>query len=405
MPEWRHHTLFYSTIVMMAALFFSRALLSASIMVFVAVSFVHRDILVQLRRFFGSPLLWGMSLLFFLPLVSGLWSEDKVQWAATMRIKLPLLFMPLAFAAPFSFTRRRWNILSYFFILMVLGGTVWSIFHYAGNADAINRGYLSAKSMLTPLGNDHVRFSWLVCISIFSCGWLYYRGGLSAGEKYFVAAIAAWLIIYLHLLAARTGLISLYIGLLVTGIWLIRRYAGKSRGPLFLLICIALPVLAYFTVPTFQNKIRYFRYEWNHFTGGGYLPGSNDGVRIISMKAGWNIMKEHPAWGTGFGDVMRASRDWYAGAYPQMIEADKILPSGEWLMYAAGCGIPGLIVFIIVMCIPFFIRHRHPLHWLLLNMAGAFSFLADIGLEVQFGVFAWSFIVLWWWKQAATENT
>jgi hypothetical protein len=28
----------------------------------------------------------------------------------------------------------------------------------------------------------------------------------------------------------------------------------------------------------------------------------------------------------------------------------------------------------------------------------AFSFLFDIGLEAQFGVFVYAFIVLWWWK-------
>jgi O-antigen ligase len=404
MQQWRVHTLFFCIIAMMAALFFSRAMLSVAMMLFVAVSFLNKEPLGQLRRFVSSPLLWGMSLLFFLPLISGLWSVDKTQWLDTVRIKLPLLFLPFAFASPFSFTQRMWNALTSTFILLVLGGTLWSFFHYAGNAAAINEGYLSAKSMITPLGNDHVRFSWLVSVAVLFCGWLYFRGGLGVWEKYFVLAAAVWLIIFLHLLAARTGLLSFYIGMFITVSWMIQTRLSRLYGLFLLFVCLALPLVAYYTVPTFQNKVKYFRYELEHITGSGYLPGSNDGVRLISMKAGWNIMKENPVSGVGFGDVMPASRNWYASRYPQMPESDKIFPSSEWLMYGAGCGIPGFIIFTVVMCLPFFTRTKYRLSWLILNATAAFSFMADIGLEVQYGVFAYSFIVLWWWKRSGTEK-
>lgn len=405
MQQWRIHTLFYCIIAMMTALFFSRAMLSVAMMFFVAASFLHKEPREQLRRFVSSPLLWGMSLLFFLPLISGLWSGDKTQWLDTVRIKLPLLFLPLAFAAPFSFTQRRWNMLAWIFILLVLGGTCWSFFHYSANAAAINEGYLSAKSMITPLGNDHVRFSWLISLAVLFCGWLYFRGGLKVWEKYFVMAVAVWLIIFLHLLAARTGLLSFYTGLLIVVAWLIQNRLSRLYGLTLLLVCLALPLIAYYTVPTFKNKVKYFRYEWEHISGSGYLPGSNDGVRLISMKAGWSIMKENPALGVGFGDVMPASRVWYGSASPQMLESDKIFPSSEWLMYGAGCGIPGFILFTGIMCIPFFTRTKHGLTWLILNTTAALSFMADIGLEVQYGIFTYSFIVLWWWKRLTPEKT
>ena len=38
----------------------------------------------------------------------------------------------------------------------------------------------------------------------------------------------------------------------------------------------------------------------------------------------------------------------------------------------------------------------------MLNVTIAVSFLFDIALEVQFGVFLYSFIVLWWWKWLGT---
>jgi hypothetical protein len=87
-----------------------------------------------------------------------------------------------------------------------------------------------------------------------------------------------------------------------------------------------------------------------------------------------------------------------------MIEADKIKPSSEWLMYGAGCGWPGILIFSFVMIVPFFIRTKNKLLWWFLNATAAFSFLFDIGLEVQFGVFIYSFVILWWWKWMETEK-
>jgi hypothetical protein len=99
----------------------------------------------------------------------------------------------------------------------------------------------------------------------------------------------------------------------------------------------------------------------------------------------------------GFGDIGAETRNWYDANYPGIWEKQKIYPSSEWLMYGAGCGIPGICVFTLVVLIPFFQRGKW-ITWFLLNISAAVAFTTDIALEVQFGVFAWSFTVLWWWK-------
>ena len=87
-----------------------------------------------------------------------------------------------------------------------------------------------------------------------------------------------------------------------------------------------------------------------------------------------------------------------------MTETDKIYPSSEVLIYGAACGWPGLIGFIFIMAAPFFISIKKNFLWYLLNATAVFSFLFDIGLEVQFGVFIYSFILLWW-KWLSAEPT
>jgi O-antigen ligase len=381
---------------MMAALLFSRAVLSAGIIAFTAISVIHPGFKKQILHFFASPLLWGMSLLFFLPLISGLWSEDKKEWLEMIRVKLPLFVLPLAFAGPGHFSKKQWESLACFFIAIVTAASVWSMFHYVSNISAANEGYLRAKTIVTPLDNDHVRFSWLISVAALLAGWLSVaKRKENKTVSWGLAILLAWLVIFLHILAARTGLISLYIMLAAAAGWFIIKKAKWQYGTALLVILIALPVIAYLSLPTFHNRVKYFLYDMEYFKKSHYLPGANDAVRVISLKAGWAVMNKQPLTGVGFGDVLSATKKWYDGNFPQMLEADKIYPSGEWMMYGAGCGWPGILLFSFVMIIPFRIKTGNRLVWWLLNATATFGFLFDTGLEVQFGVFIYSFVVLW----------
>jgi hypothetical protein len=77
-------------------------------------------------------------------------------------------------------------------------------------------------------------------------------------------------------------------------------------------------------------------------------------------------------------------------------------------LYAGSAGWPGVLIFTGVMLLPLF--YQPPVHrwcWLALSGTAAATFLFDIGLEVQFGVFLYAFLLLWWWKWfwSETENS
>jgi O-antigen ligase len=399
MLSFRLHLLYYSIIGMMASVFFSRALLSIFMIVFVLAAFLHNDLKGHIRRFFSSPLLWSMSLLFVLPLLSGLWSEDKKEWMSIVRLKLPLLLLPLAFAGSFSFSKQQWSILGFVFIALVTAGTLWSMFHYTGNIEAVNASYLKAKSIVTPMANDHIRFSWLVSIAVLLCGWMVWKNK-KQDKKILIALVVsgAWLIVFLHLLAARTGLFSLYIMIFITGTLLVVRKAKLMTGVALLLLLLALPLLAYNLFPSFQNRTKYIMWDYGYFKEMHYLPGGNDAARVISMRAGWNILEKNSLYGIGAGDITEATGSWDKEYYPEILESDILYPSSEWLVYGLIAGWPGVLLFTMIMLVPFFTKHNRNLAWWLLHITAAAGFIFDIGLEVQFGVFIYAFVVLWWWK-------
>jgi O-antigen ligase len=398
--DGRSRIIFILMAIMIAGLFVSRVLLSAAMIAFVLFTLFHADFKKQLTAYWRSPLLIAMGLLFFLPALSFFWSSNHEQWLAAIRIKLPLLVLPFVFAAPFGFTKKHWVLLALVFILFVTGGSVWSFTHYLSDIKTIQENYLRSRLLVTPLENDHVLFSWMVSAAIlFSISLTWYQNEYSKKYSMPLRIISVWLIIFLHILSARTGLISFYLMFFIAGLWLVFKKTKPARGVFVLFLMAVLPLAAYLTLPTFQNRVKYFLYDLPYFSKAHYKPGLNDAVRILSMKAGWNVMKENPFTGVGYGDIYAATQKWYKSEYPDMKEEDKILPSSQCLMYGAGCGWPGLLLCFSVMAIPFFINKlKTHLPSILIHASVWLLFIADNSLEVQFGVFLYSFVVLCSWK-------
>lgn len=392
-------------VVMFCGLLFSRVLLSLGMVVFAATCLVHQDIINQVKCFVSSPFLWAMSFLFLVVLISGIWSEDISRWSQVLRIKLPLVVLPVCFAGINYFTYRDWRNVALAFLIVVTAGAGWSLWQYFQDITSVQAAYLKAQTMETPLGNDHVRFSLLVAIATLTSAFLLVssKPKLKRAIVIGLLAITLVMVIYLHVLAARTGLICFYIGLVTFIFWLLRRPNNKLRYAWLLTLLLAFPLISWFVFPTFKNRISYFRYDFSSVKSDVYRGGSNDGNRLRSIKTGWELQNTHPLAGVGFGDIKKETDSIYEKKYPQIMDADRILPSSEWIMYGAGAGWPGFILFLFVMLVPFFVKiTTNKVAWWLLNIFMALSYLFDIGLEVQYGVFVHAFILLWWYKWLQT---
>lgn len=396
-PSWRTNSIFLAMLAMLLALFFSRTLLSVSMMCFVALCTLHGGFGKQVKLWSTSLFLFSLSLLFFIPLLSGLWSQDNAQWLRSVRIKLPLLFLPLSFAGDWNLSKKQWRALSVAYLLLCLWGSGYSLYHYLQNKEGMHAAYLKAKVIFTPLKGDHVRFSWMISTAALLC--LYFLSGtLSKGLRFLLVALLGWFAVYLHLLSVRTGLFSFYLILLFFSVRHLvqKKKTGYAIGYLFLLFL--LPGLAWVFFPTFQNRIRYFIYDHSFISSHTYLPGANDGNRFLSIKGAWQNIVAHPL-GVGIGDIRAVMLQWYRGHIPGMLPQDQIYPSSEWMVYGLAAGWPGFLLFTAIMAVPLLIKNvAHRFFWIVLNSIAAFSFLFDIGLEVSFGVFLYAGLVLSWYK-------
>jgi O-antigen ligase len=302
---------------------------------------------------------------------------------------------PLAFAGNWQLEEKQWMKVTYLLLLLVAAGCCWSLWQYFGDMNAINESYLKAKTIPTPLKDDHVRFSWLVSIAILG-GMLLIVIVQERKRKWLLSLLLLFLVAYLHVLSARTGLVLLYFFLACFVLFLAIQRKGKPLALIALLVMVCL--LGWLLFPTLQNRIRYNRYDQSYIRNETYLPGASDGNRVLSLRAAWHTLQQNP-FGVGAGDVRKATNEWYATNVPGMLESDKLYPSSEWMVYANMAGWPGFILFTAIMILPLCMKKvRHRFYWMMLNSMAAIGFLADTSLEVQYGVYIYSFFVLCWWK-------
>ena len=400
--EWRSKAIWIALLTMLIGLLISRSLLSVSLFAFLALVIFNRDLITQCRNFIRNPFLIALSFLFLIPMISGLWSADLDEYLDVLRVKLPLLLLPFAFAGNWKLKEKQWQQLALAFIFITVLGCLWSLWAYLQDPGLFHEGYLRAKTLPTPMGNDHVRFSWLVSIAVLTSVLLLAKNNTRNIRAILFLAIAL-LVVYLHVLSARTGLVLLY--LMATGYLVYQFKVNKIIALTLFGIVLVLSSVAWLLFPTLQNRLRYNIYDISHIRDESYRTGLSDANRIYSLKAGWHILQLHPL-GIGAGDIPVEMNKWYRENIPGMQESDKLYPSSEWMVYGNMAGWPGVILFTLVIIFPLFLKDiQYRFFWIALNIAAGLSFVIETSLEIQYGVFIYVFFLLWWWKWLRFEKT
>jgi O-antigen ligase len=336
-----------------------------------------------------------LATLFLWPLISGIWSSDTTEWWKRVQVKLPFLLFPLAFWRMGDLPPVFKKYAEYCFIAAVLVGTGWSCSQYLGNFAAINDSYHYAGVLPTPLDDDHVRFSWAVLIAILLLARrLLHAPPALQPEKWILGVILVWCIAYLHLLAAKTGLIGLYLAAIVVLMQQLRR-GNRKIGLLAVFLLLLLPVLAYWGLPSFHHRIHYIVYDFNQYSRGVFPGGRPDGARVLSWMGGWQLFTTSPWTGIGYGDTWNAIQQWYSNHFPHTPPHDRLFPSNQYLLYACGTGILGGLTSVVTALYPMLSRMRSRPMVLAFHTGAAFFFFFEMHLEGQYGVFLYCFFALW----------
>ena len=350
---------------------------------------IRKNIRAQLK---GKRTWWWVTVPFLLVLFSIPYSEDWTYLLERLRVKLPFLILPFAFAVMPSLTKRELRIIGTFFVLACTVAAVGVLWNYLQNFEAINFNISRGKAIPTP--SNHIRFSLSMACSIFCAGALTLEKRIFGikGEQYFFGILTFFLFTFLHILSVRSGLLAFYVAL---GIFLIQ-YIYRSRrwgiGLIGLIAMMAIPYFAVIYVPSFKNKYYYMKHDvYSYFEGNG--KNYSDSERLISLNAAKEIITEHPIIGVGAGDLKKEMYQVYANKSAE--EAAEKMPHSQFVTVAAGTGFIGLILFLISFFIPLFYQKNYRNYlFTALHVIFFMSFFSENTFENNFGLSLWLFMLL-----------
>ncbi len=342
--------------------------------------------------------LFGFSLLFLPPFISGLWSASIPDWTQVSlnKIMLPALFA--AFCLAPKLHRKTILGLGLFQAVTVVLASLYSFLTLWSDPSGISESYLEAKTLKVFLSNDHLHFSLYVFLTV-----LLLLANVQAVKKQFgraayltVAGMVAWLLVYLHILGAKTGLLLLYLNAVIYLImnYMTNKYWIKLTAGLITLSLLA--SLSISLIPTLKNRFYYTLYDFNQYVHGAYIDGLTDGARVLSWKAGKEVALKRPWLGVGFGDLHNTFWEWHQGHSAHLKPYNWLQPSNEWLMYLCGAGIPGMLFLTLGLWLIY--RHspfRDNYFFLALYSSQVLMMFYEVNLSNQIGISLLVFSVGW----------
>jgi len=388
-PSFRYKLALISLLSIIIGMFASRAMMSIGMILIGVQFFLKKDLAETFRLYYRDKILFLLSFIFLIYLISIFNTEHIDDFWPRLTIKLPLLFMPLGFAALKEMPVKYFQHILYAFLLFALITAAISVAMYIMHYQEITESYKSAKVIPNIFGISHIRFSLMLVTACFSALYLFRQEYflIKKGEKYLIAFAGIFILAFIHLLSVRSGLLAFYataFAMVASRMIIFRQYL---TGAILLLFILLAPFLAYQSIPTVRNKVDYMVTDVSRFLQGKNVNRWSDGNRLLSLQIGIELGKEHLLTGIGAGDVEKDMAVYYEKYHPEISKENHLIPHSQFVYVFTACGLIGLIIFTIVTFYPFFLRTTYYSElFLAVNVIILTSYISEATLENQLGV-------------------
>ncbi|TXI79581.1 MAG: O-antigen ligase domain-containing protein [Flavobacteriales bacterium] len=303
-----------------------------------AITFVWQRPVVRWRA------LWPLFAWYLLHIVGMSWTTDVAFGLFDLQVKLGIVLLPLAAAAvvglhPDMPSRSMAAFTVGIVLSIVLGGAkAWACWSGAGSPSCFSQSTLSYDL--------HPSYAaWYAC---WALAWLGHRlvvGGAGRIQG-LVAALLLVLLVWIMLLASKSGVLGA--ALVITGLAYaaLRRTAGRTRalvlGGVMLAVVIALAVQG----PLVAARMHA---SWNALqraaTADPALLASSDGndLRLVAWTCSWEQLRQEP-FGSGTGDIKHALMACYTTKGAEQAAVRNLNSHSQFLQGGAALGWPGLLL-------------------------------------------------------------
>ncbi|MDY0343169.1 MAG: O-antigen ligase family protein [Lentimicrobium sp.] len=202
-----------------------------------------RNLGEKFRSFFNNPAALVVVSFYLLHVVGLIYTTDWQYALKDLRIKLPLLALPVIFSTSPTFNNKQFKLILIFFVMAVFAGTMASMF-------VLFTRHVSDPRELS-IFISHIRFGLTICFSVFILIYfLIAHPPRSLWVKSIIYLGLAWFLVFLLILESFTGIIiTLLLGLVFLIRLVMKIRSVFLRTLIFISIIVGL-VAGLFTLKT-----------------------------------------------------------------------------------------------------------------------------------------------------------
>ncbi len=175
----------------------------------------HQKLELVKRR----PALWAIALFYLVHLLWMINTSDMAWGLHDLRIKLPMLVIPLVIGTSATINENKLKTILHFYIVAVLAGSLISAFSIFGFDHKLMHSVSDYSRYVS-----HITWSIMVVIAIFIIFWQF--GKTSARYRWLFVPVCIWFVIYLFILQVLTGIVIFILTIPILLFWTIFQYHG-----------------------------------------------------------------------------------------------------------------------------------------------------------------------------------
>lgn len=244
---------FFGLILLATGLPLSMFLMSVSQFFLVGSWFIGGDYSTKVKRFFTDKVCLSLIAFYAIHIIGLIYTTDFKYAANDLRIKAPLLIIPFILFTSNKLSSKQFLIVLKFFVLACLAGTLVST---AVWLDIVHKHVNNRREISIFI--SHIRFSLLICISMFITGYFIFKTDKNLPTKIAHVALIVWFIVFLFILESMTGLI---IGGIALAALVIQDLIKRKKFRLLFGCVIVLIGAVFFAFNYINNEIKNLRKE------------------------------------------------------------------------------------------------------------------------------------------------
>lgn len=303
-PAWINRTNLYvfGLALMLIALPLSKFLMSVAQFYLVGLWLFDKRLLTKWREFFRNPAALVLVSIYLIHVVGLLYTTDFHYAAKDLRIKLPLLALPVILATSPRISSRIFHYLILIFIAANVVGSLFSM------RELLTKDIMEIREI--SLFISHIRFSLNICVAVFAGFYLVF------GSRFFKKVIkiaifmaVVWLMIFLGIMESVTGIAIVILVTLILILLTINKSESVMLKNISFVFLITAPMLIFFYLSRLYDDYKPdgpFIYEGMDITTsrGNYyghdttLMGAENGnwigqyIQYAELEEAWNNRSE-----------------------------------------------------------------------------------------------------------------